>query len=39
MEAKLRVVDGAKSALIRLKLPTVIGRSPEANGQNQELAD
>lgn len=30
MDAKLRVVDGAKPAVIRLKLPTVIGRSSDA---------
>lgn len=30
MEAKLRVVNGAKPALIRLKLPTTIGRSGNA---------
>jgi predicted component of type VI protein secretion system len=30
MEAKLRVVGGAKPAVIRLKLPTVIGRSSDA---------
>ncbi len=31
MDAKLRVVSGAKDAVIRLKLPTVIGRSGTAN--------
>jgi len=30
MEAKLRVVGGAKPALIRLRLPTVVGRSQNA---------
>jgi pSer/pThr/pTyr-binding forkhead associated (FHA) protein len=31
MDAKLRVVNGAKPAIIRLRLPTIIGRSSEAN--------
>ncbi len=31
MDAKLRVINGAKPALIRLRLPTIIGRSSEAN--------
>jgi len=30
MDAKLRVVDGAKPAIIRLRLPTVVGRSNAA---------
>ena len=30
MQAKLRVVDGAKPAVVRLKLPTTIGRSGTA---------
>jgi hypothetical protein len=31
MDAKLRVINGAKPAIIRLRLPTVIGRSSEAH--------
>lgn len=31
MEAKLKVVDGAKGAIIRLKLPTTIGRGSESS--------
>ena len=31
MDAKLHVVDGAKPAIIRLRLPTVVGRSDAAS--------